>query len=104
MAYALKTTGWISTEGFTRSNLVSKMQTYGYTYTSQAIENCIVAYYNANVSGISEITHFARIDNGIVTSKIGELEVMQHPSYDAYFPNVINGYGMAYAFFVKISN
>ena len=68
-----------------------------YTYHAGAptnVSNCIVAYGWPN-----NILHYARIDNGVVSCKFGNMEELYHTGYNAYLPN--DNYGTAQAYFTK---
>jgi hypothetical protein len=56
------------------------MANHNYYIDSQVSNNCIVAY------GVnSYVWHVAKIENGIVTAKLGKYrEKVQHPNYDSY--------------------
>ena len=68
-----------------------------YTYHAGApanVSNCIVAY-----GWPDNILHYARIDNGVVSCKFGNMEELYHSGYNAYFPN--STYGTPQAYFTK---
>ena len=66
----------------------------GYTKVNAATNNCIVAYGTT-----AKVAHFARIDNGVVTAKLGGGEVVRHSRYNIYFSK--SAYGSAVAYYVK---
>ena len=69
----------------------------GYTKYSAPTSNCVVAYKNK----YGEISHFARIDDGIVKAKLGKAELVKHPSHNAYFTNNYDSYGEFYGAYVR---
>lgn len=66
---------------------------FGYTRSGVYSRNCIVSYQKNG-----EITHFAKISNGVVTAKMGNLELVEHKYYDAYY-NSNNSYGKVESFY-----
>ena len=67
----------------------------GYTRVSSKTANCIIAYGPSE----SDIRHFAKVENNVVTAKIGSLELMEHVAYNAYYQ--YSNYGAPQGFFVK---
>jgi hypothetical protein len=69
----------------------------GYITSNQPTNNCVVAYGTT-----SSVGHFARIDNGIVTAKNGDMELIQHPQADIYASTAIyGGYGSPVIYYIK---
>ncbi len=60
----------------------------GYTYSTNYSDNCLIEYKNSD----GMIWHYARVDNGLVTAKIGEREKVQHSDVTQYFNSSISGY------------
>lgn len=67
--------------------------TIWYDTLPSTIKNCIIVYGNNYT-----VLHYAKMVNGIVTAKLGNLEIVQHPSYNAYLSSK---YGSKIKFFVK---
>ncbi len=54
-----------------------------YATLPSGINNCIIAYGQSNC-----VQHYAKMQNNVITSKIGSLELVMHPSYTAYFNDI----------------
>lgn len=94
LAYALGFTDrWMNPPG-SLEETTDFMESRGYHQISSATDNCIVAYGTE-----ADIVHFAKIQNGVVTAKLGDLEVMQHSSADAYYSQ--SDYGSVVAYYAK---
>lgn len=76
------------------SATTEEMESRGYTKVDSLVDNCIVAYGNELV-----ILHFAKVENGIVTAKLGQIEKVQHSDAWAYYPQ--SQYGEPVAYYVK---
>ncbi len=74
----------------------SVMDNLGYVRTKVYTANCVVVYGKLDKD---QIDHFAKVTNGIVTSKNGGLEVFKHSNYDAYYWTSVCGEPKA--FYVK---
>lgn len=94
LAYSIdnKTT-WINPPG-TLAATTAFMESRGYKKISSPTNNCIVAYGTESYVG-----HFAKVQNGVVTAKLGQLELMQHSSVDAYYSQ--SSYGSPIAYYSK---
>ncbi len=66
----------------------------GYMKTEHPNENCIVAYGKDD-----KIVHFSMVSNGIVTAKLGTMELVRHFEIDTYFSD--SEFGKPLAFYVK---
>ena len=102
LAYALgNTSSWIWPWGEDCPDvphLTSYMGRLGYVPVTTYQSDCVVAYGPSS----STITHFSKSVSGTVTAKCGQLELMQHSGYNAYFAN--GGYGTPQAYYVKVTS
>jgi hypothetical protein len=85
----------IKGENMTMDETIAFLDMHDYRISDVYSEDCIVAYgpsYNS-------ISHFAKVENGIVSSKMGDGELMRHKGVNAFFSTGL--YGTLQAYFVR---
>ena len=53
--------------------------TLHYNYLPSSVSNCVIAYGTQYA-----VHHYAKMQNGVITAKLGNYELVQHPRYDIY--------------------
>lgn len=91
-AYAIGLKTWINPGSLEQTT--QDLKNRGYTKVDHATSNCVVAYGTT-----AHVTHLARIDNGVVTAKLGGGEVVRHSNYSIYYSQ--GKYGSPVAYYVK---
>ena len=93
--YALGTTDTSVSFGNNLSDTHETLTNLGYEPHSLT-NNCIAVYGFDN----GYVGHFAKVENGIVTSRLGAMEIMQHSQVDA-FMDINDSYGKLLRCYVR---
>lgn len=99
LAYALNknATAWVWPWG-ARNATIQESEDYmasrGYSCSNSYSNTCIVDYINTS----NMVCHYVRVDNGVVTAKLGGWEMVQHSDIYQY---VDQSYGIYNAFYTK---